>query len=477
MIPASIKVAMGGWVYKLPLSVENGPRVVFNPSQEQFEKVGDGIPLGITVGGERGEGGRKMTRGSNVFVARGAAKGGCPDLFQILNLVLGLGLGLGGRVVIAIEGWAGGMGLWLAIAGALRRPVQEGRTDSGRCSQTIVDDSEDLVDVGLERNSELISTIGRESEEPWNDGELLTIDRTMQLFTDIEEKWRNEVGQEVNKGGSKASKGVRELKSWNVRGLNAREKRVIVKSLFKEWKADVVCLQETKLRKVTREGMRELCGSRWVDWIHLDVIGAARGVLVLWDSRVVKRLDDEVGMFSVSCLFKNVADGFRWVFIRLYSPVINRLGEDMWEELSAVAFRWDAPWCVGGDFNVVCFPHERWGCISISRNMRRFSDLIGDLELIDPPLSGSYFTWYGAQEFSCGIPSLRAIVFRGHVSGLKVNLGKSEMILVGQVDDIGALAQLLGCKVNLLLAVYLSLPLGVSFKSNPIWDSIVERFQ
>lgn len=33
-----------------------------------------------------------------------------------------------------------------------------------------------MVDVGLERNdSVLISAVGRESEEPWNDGELLTI--------------------------------------------------------------------------------------------------------------------------------------------------------------------------------------------------------------------------------------------------------------------------------------------------------------
>lgn len=34
----------------------------------------------------------------------------------------------------------------------------------------------------------------------------------MQLFADIEEKWRNEVGQNVNRGGSKANKGARELK-------------------------------------------------------------------------------------------------------------------------------------------------------------------------------------------------------------------------------------------------------------------------
>lgn len=38
---------------------------------------------------------------------------------------------------------------------------------------------------------------------------------------------------------------------------------------------------------------------------------------------------------------------------------------------------------------------------SISRNMRRFSELIHDFELVDPPLSGSRFTWFNAQEDRC----------------------------------------------------------------------------
>ncbi|KAG5540961.1 hypothetical protein RHGRI_020999 [Rhododendron griersonianum] len=305
---------------------------------------------------------------------------------------------------------------------------------------------QELVDGGLVGNdSESFPVEIRELEGTWNDIDLLSIgmshaevskwvlkringfskflgvsldgfeDRAMKLFADIEEKWRNEVGQNVNRGGSKASKGARELKSWNVSGLNARDKMVVVKTLLREWKADVACLQETKLRNVSREVVRELCGSRWVDWILLDATGAAGGVLVLWDSRVVERIDVEVGMFSVSCLFKNVEDGFRWVFTGVYGPVIHRLREDMWEELSAVAFRWDAPWCVGGDFNVVRFPHERWVCNSISRKMRRFSDLIGELELIDPPLSGSNFTWFGAQD-------IRNVEEFGHLKYQKANV-------------------------------------------------------
>ena len=31
------------------------------------------------------------------------------------------------------------------------------------------------------------------------------------------------------------------------------------------------------------------------------------------------------------------------------------------EELSGLCSWWDVPWCVGGDFNVVRFPSERFG--------------------------------------------------------------------------------------------------------------------
>jgi exonuclease III len=35
--------------------------------------------------------------------------------------------------------------------------------------------------------------------------------------------------------------------SWNVRELNEEEKRMRIKGLIREWKADIVFLHETKL--------------------------------------------------------------------------------------------------------------------------------------------------------------------------------------------------------------------------------------
>ena len=41
--------------------------------------------------------------------------------------------------------------------------------------------------------------------------------------------------------------------SWNVRGLNDAQKRLVVRNLLREWNCDVVCLQETKLASMDRQ--------------------------------------------------------------------------------------------------------------------------------------------------------------------------------------------------------------------------------
>ena len=40
--------------------------------------------------------------------------------------------------------------------------------------------------------------------------------------------------------------------SWNVRGLNDSQKRLVVRNLLREWKCDIVFLQETKLAGIDR---------------------------------------------------------------------------------------------------------------------------------------------------------------------------------------------------------------------------------
>ena len=61
------------------------------------------------------------------------------------------------------------------------------------------------------------------------------------------------------------------------------------------------------------------------------------------------------------------------------------------------------------------------------------------------------------------------------VSGLKVNMTKSVLILEGTVGNVGDLASILGCGTDSLPLKYLSLPLGACYKAKSIWDNIEEK--
>jgi hypothetical protein len=63
------------------------------------------------------------------------------------------------------------------------------------------------------------------------------------------------------------------------------------------------------------------------------------------------------------------------------------------------------------------------------------------------------------------------------VSGLKVNLAKSEMVPVGVVPNLESLVELMGCNIRSLPMTYLGLPLGANFNSKTIWNTVIERME
>ncbi|RVW44757.1 hypothetical protein CK203_081811 [Vitis vinifera] len=143
-----------------------------------------------------------------------------------------------------------------------------------------------------------------------------------------------------SKGLLEKSKFERELK----RGANDVNKRRIIKSVVRKQKVDLMCIQETKIQSMTDGVVKSLGVGRFLDWRTLEAAGAAGGVLVCWD--------------------------------KSQGP----LGD---------------PWCVGGDFNVILNPGERSRQGRVTPAMRRFAQVLDDLELIDLPLQGGSFTLSG----------------------------------------------------------------------------------
>jgi len=144
---------------------------------------------------------------------------------------------------------------------------------------------------------------------------------------------------------------------------------------------------------ISREVVRSLWGCNQVDWCYLGANGASGGILLMWDRRVVEKLEVCIGRYTVACSFRNIGDNDSWAFGGVYGPNDDRDRRDLWVELDGLMSCWDLPWCIGGDFNVVRFPSERSGNASFSAAMEEFSDFIFMHNLVDLPLQDGQFTW------------------------------------------------------------------------------------
>jgi exonuclease III len=196
------------------------------------------------------------------------------------------------------------------------------------------------------------------------------------------------------KGDERASSCVMKprILSWNVRGLNKREKRLRISNLLRDWKAYIICFQETKVHGISSSFVRSLWGCNHVDWCCLDSSGASGGILIMWDNRVVEKVDVCLGNFTLAVSFRNVVDRFVWAFAGVYGPNSDMDRSLLWDELAGILSWWSLPWCIGGDFNAARFPSERSG-EGNRPAMREFFDFIFELGLMDFPLVGGAFTW------------------------------------------------------------------------------------
>ena len=147
--------------------------------------------------------------------------------------------------------------------------------------------------------------------------------------------------------------------AWNVRGLNDRKKRRMFNLVVRAQKVDLVCCLETKVLEMSLKLVKSLSVGRFTDWGAVYAGGALGGILIFW---FLELLELEPGVYSISGRFRNVEDGFIWVFTGVYGPVLSRAKEEFWEEMGAIKGLWDEPWCVGEDFNSIRFPGEmRYG--------------------------------------------------------------------------------------------------------------------
>ncbi|XP_016447882.2 uncharacterized protein LOC107772940 [Nicotiana tabacum] len=113
--------------------------------------------------------------------------------------------------------------------------------------------------------------------------------------------------------------------SWNVRGMNDPNKRAIIKVGVREWGANLVCFQETKMEVLSDAIVRSVWGGSWVKYDWVPAVGSAGGILLMWDDRSLEVKEIGKGVFSLAALVKDRVSGVEWGFGGVYGPVGERV--------------------------------------------------------------------------------------------------------------------------------------------------------
>lgn len=136
---------------------------------------------------------------------------------------------------------------------------------------------------------------------------------------------------------------------------------------------------------MTDQIVKEVWGKSSKRWLALLLWGALGGILMIWNEDKVEVVEHEVGAFSISvhCGKINVLED--WVNCGINGSVIAGEVDEFLGELDNVKARWDLPWCIGGDFNLVRFTHKRERDNRRDSRMEKFGNFINRWNLIDIP--------------------------------------------------------------------------------------------
>ncbi|XP_028057423.1 uncharacterized protein LOC114261349 [Camellia sinensis] len=187
------------------------------------------------------------------------------------------------------------------------------------------------------------------------------------------------------------------ITSWNVKGLGRKDKRGKVLKLVKDKKLDMLLLQETKKSNVDDLLVKSLWPFDFLQFLIVDSVGSAGSLLCVWNP----------GVFQMSecCSSRNflllsgiVKQSFECVIVNIYAPNNLRSRGQLWEALGRLKSSFHKPWCIGGDFNEICFSSERRGYLRRDKGMVEFNEFIDRMELVDLPLLWRGFTWCNSVE-------------------------------------------------------------------------------
>ncbi len=217
--------------------------------------------------------------------------------------------------------------------------------------------------------------------------------------------------------------------SWNVRGLNNKDKCSAVNSFIRSCKCAAICLQETKLPSLSPTKFRSFCGSHISEFRALDAVGSRGGLVTAWNPALFVCDAHWVGSFSLTTELRRKVDGLVFTLSNVYGPIDSALKGAFLQEIRDNGLKAVGVWALLGDFNMLLSLADKNGPSVRTSEMLSFRDTIGSLALFDVPLSNRAFTWSNGRPNptlldSTGLLSRRASIFSSPVPPFGPCLGR-----------------------------------------------------
>ena len=95
---------------------------------------------------------------------------------------------------------------------------------------------------------------------------------------------------------------------WNVRGLNSRARRNVVRELVAQENISLLSLQETKLDCCSENVFREICGVGF-DFLSLPAMNTRGGILLAWQCNIWSVSNPILKQYSLTVKITLLASG------------------------------------------------------------------------------------------------------------------------------------------------------------------------
>lgn len=183
--------------------------------------------------------------------------------------------------------------------------------------------------------------------------------------------------------------------SYNIRGLGKKEKRRDVNDLIHQVKADMCCIQESKLKVVNSRIIKSTWGNANCEWDFAKSEGSSGGIITIWNPTVFRKVSSWCCKNFLVISGFLMEDGKDCTVINIYAPNCSTSRYELWDQLGILEDqRKDECLCIVGDFNTIRSDRERSGRGNYWNrgDISRFNNFILDNNLLDLQLNGRRYT-------------------------------------------------------------------------------------